>query len=70
MSKIPLVDDAPHIREIASASLRGDGFEGIEATQASGPCPRLDRDFAACHIYQTPADGAFDASPDRIRPIC
>lgn len=42
MSKILVVDDDPHIRELASLFLRKDGFEVIEAADGMEALSRLD----------------------------
>ena len=42
MSKILIVDDDPHIRELASLFLRNDGFEVIEAEDGTDALTKLD----------------------------
>jgi two-component system OmpR family response regulator len=42
MSKILIVDDDPHIRELASLFLRNDGFEVVEADDGADALAKLD----------------------------
>ena len=60
MSKILLVDDDPHIRELATLFLRRDGFEVIEASDGVEAMARLDSvraDLAVIDIMMPNMDG-------------
>jgi len=60
MSKILLVDDDPHIRELATLFLRRDGFEVIEASDGVEAMSRLDSvraDLAVIDIMMPNMDG-------------
>ncbi len=60
MSKILLVDDDPHIRELASLFLRNGGFEVIEAADGVEALSRLDSvkvDAAVIDIMMPNMDG-------------
>ncbi len=60
MSKILLVDDDPHIRELASLFLRRDGFEVIEAADGIEALSALDQiraDLAVIDVMMPRMDG-------------
>ena len=60
MSKILVVDDDPHIRELASLFLRRDGFEVVEAADGLEALSRLDAskmDLAIIDVMMPRMDG-------------
>ncbi len=60
MSKILVVDDDPHIRELASLFLRNDGFEVIEAADGMEALSKLDSskiDLAVIDVMMPRMDG-------------
>ena len=60
MSKILVVDDDPHIRELASLFLRNDGFEVVEAADGLEALSRLDSvkvDLAIIDVMMPKMDG-------------
>jgi two-component system OmpR family response regulator len=60
MSKILVVDDDPHIRELASLFLRNDGFEVIEAPDGLEALSKLDSvkvDLAVIDVMMPKMDG-------------
>lgn len=60
MSKILVVDDDPHIRELASLFLRNDGFDVVEAADGQEALARLDAvkvDLAIIDIMMPKMDG-------------
>lgn len=60
MSKILVVDDDPHIRELASLFLRNDGFEVIEADDGMEALSKLDSlkvDLAIIDVMMPRMDG-------------
>ncbi|HSB02217.1 MAG TPA: response regulator transcription factor [Anaerolineales bacterium] len=60
MSKILVVDDDPHIRELASLFLRNDGFEVIEAADGLEALSKLDSakvDLAIIDVMMPKMDG-------------
>jgi two-component system, OmpR family, response regulator len=60
MSKILVVDDDPHIRELASLFLRNDGFEVIEASDGVEALSKLDSakvDLAIIDVMMPNMDG-------------
>ncbi|HEX2993498.1 MAG TPA: response regulator transcription factor [Anaerolineales bacterium] len=60
MSKILVVDDDPHIRELASLFLRNDGFDVVEAADGQEALARLDAvkvDLAIIDIMMPRMDG-------------
>lgn len=60
MSKLLVVDDDPHIRELASLFLRNDGFEVIEAADGAEALSKLDStkvDLAIIDVMMPRMDG-------------
>ena len=60
MSKILIVDDDPHIRELVRVFLRNEGFEVIEAADGREALSRLDSvkvDLSVIDIMMPKMDG-------------
>ena len=60
MSKILIVDDDPHIRELVRVSLRNNGFEVIEAADGLEALSQLDAvklDLAVIDVMMPNMDG-------------